>query len=320
MKKINRLVFGGNVFVGRAVANRLMQEGYQVYVLNRGNYPNPEGVIHLKVDRNNREEMTRILAGLYFDVVFDITAYFPEQTLLAVECLEEKTKHFIHISSATVYMRTEEYPITEESSVGSSPVWGDYGANKFGCEQELVKSYVKKRFPITIFRPFYIYGPGNNHSREVYVFRRLLQGKPIILPGNGRPIIQFGHIDDLVEALLVCILQKQSYGQVYNIAENRFVTLKGWIEACAEAIGVEAQIVLIEASDYGYKPRDWFPFRDIHLFGNCDKVMLQLNIEAKFHLVEGLRDTYHKLNQDELRRPIEYNEAENAILAKIAGK
>lgn len=311
------LVFGGNAFVGKSVASRLVQEGYQVYVLNRGNHPNPEGCIHIHADRNNLKEMTQVLEGLIFDAVFDITAYTPEQTRIAIDCLEGKTQHFIHLSSATVYMPTDEYPITEESAVGSNPIWGDYGTQKFGCEQELLRSYQTRNFPMTIFRPFYIYGPGNNHEREMYVFRRLLQGKPIILPGNGRPIIQFGHIDDLVDALLASMLQEKTYGQIYNIAENQYVTLKGWVEACAEAVGVKAQILLVEAADYGYKSRDWFPFRDIHLFGSCNKVKMQLGVEPKFKLVEGLLYTYRHLDKANLLEPIEYKDAEKAILAKL---
>ncbi|QDR81039.1 NAD-dependent epimerase/dehydratase family protein [Sporomusa termitida] len=249
------LVFGGSKFVGRAVATRLVQAGNQVYILNRGNNSTPPDCIQLLADRNNHREVMSVLEGLKFDVVFDISAYNPAQTKIAIDCLAGRIGHFIHISSATVYRHTEEYPLNEESETGSNSIWGTYGTGKYLCELELRRSFQEKLFPITIFRPFYLYGPGNSHDRETYVFRWLLQNKPIIVPRKGQTIVQFGHIDDLVNAVMQSMLQEKSFGQIYNISGERSITFQGWLEACAKAVEVEPHMVFVEPG-VRYEQRD----------------------------------------------------------------
>ncbi|TCP60606.1 NAD-dependent epimerase/dehydratase family protein [Baia soyae] len=146
MKKC--LVFGGSVFVGRAIAEGFVRGGNQVYVLNRGNGANPDGCIHLRADRNDADQVARALSGLSFDIVVDASAYEPFQTRLAIQCLLGRVGHFIHISSAAVYQQTEEYPLTEESPIGVNKLWGDYGKGKYLCEQELQKSFQEDGFPM----------------------------------------------------------------------------------------------------------------------------------------------------------------------------
>lgn len=165
----NCLVFGGSVFVGETIARKLIENGHNVSVLTRGNHPIPEGCIHLKADRNDDNQLKSVLKNHFFDFVIDISAYKPNQTKLAATYLNGKTHHYIHISSATVYLCSEKFPLLESSPTGLNPVWGDSGAGKYLCEQELIKQHKENDLPITIFRPFYIYGPNNNHEREIYI-------------------------------------------------------------------------------------------------------------------------------------------------------
>ncbi len=77
MKKI--LVMGGNQFVGKEVAKKLLEKNYKVYVLNRGIRKNLDNVIFLKADRKNISEMENILKNIEIDVIIDISAYTEEQ-------------------------------------------------------------------------------------------------------------------------------------------------------------------------------------------------------------------------------------------------
>ena len=65
MKKI--LVMGGNQFVGKEVAKKLLEKNYKVYVLNRGIRKNLDNVIFLKADRKNISEMKNILKNIEVD-------------------------------------------------------------------------------------------------------------------------------------------------------------------------------------------------------------------------------------------------------------
>lgn len=69
-KKI--LVTGGTVFVSKFVATYFKNHDYDVYVLNRGNRKQIEGVKLIKGDRHH---LGNLLKGYDFDVVFDVAAY-----------------------------------------------------------------------------------------------------------------------------------------------------------------------------------------------------------------------------------------------------
>ena len=71
MKKI--LVMGGNQFVGKEVAKKLLEKNYKVYVLNRGIRKNLDNVIFLKADRKNISEMENILKNIEIDVIIYIS-------------------------------------------------------------------------------------------------------------------------------------------------------------------------------------------------------------------------------------------------------
>ena len=68
MKKI--LVMGGNQFVGKEVAKKLLEKNYKVYVLNRGIRKNLDNVIFLKADRKNISEMKNILKNIEVDCYY----------------------------------------------------------------------------------------------------------------------------------------------------------------------------------------------------------------------------------------------------------
>lgn len=311
------LVFGGSVFVGRGIVNRLVAEGHSVFVLNRGNHLTPEGAVQLTVDRNNSEELEQALFGHKFDFVIDGSAYYENQTKLAIQNLLGKTNHFIHISSSAVYKKTDLFPVTEDAQRGTNEDWGNYSTQKYLCEEQLFSAWIEHHFPITILRPFYLYGPTNNLNRETYVFKRLLQGLPIVLPAMGRPIVQFGLLDDLIDAILHLVNKEDSFGQAYNISGKSGVTLKGWVEACAKVAGVEPKLALIECSDVGYVARQWFPLRDIHLLGSVEKIKLELGIEPSYNLVEGLKYTYEHLSKEELLKPVERSTVELELLDQL---
>ncbi len=243
MSKI--LVLGGSVFIGKAIVEKLIECGHEVYVLNRGNHQAPKGSIQLIADRNKLEEFTHVLDNLVFDVVFDGSAYLPNQTKIAIETLKNRVGHYIHISSAAVYSSEQSLPLNENSNRGLSKEWGDYSVQKYLCEEELFKAYEENNFPMTIIRPFYIYGPGNNLDRETYIWKRLLSNIPIAIPNKGLSAIQFGYIDDLTDALVKIMNLKDSIGKAYNLSGKEVVTLKEWVEECGKAAGIEPKIIYI---------------------------------------------------------------------------
>ncbi len=311
MRKV--LIMGGSVFIGRAIAKKFISMGDTVYVLNRGNHICPDGGIQLIADRNNFETMSEILKDYEFDIVVDGSAYNLAQTELLFKILKDRVKHFIHLSSASVYSDNGIFPFYENSSRGQHNSWGDYSKNKYLCEEFLFKMWDETKFPVTIIRPFYVYGPSNNLDRESYVFSRILNEKNIIIPNRGNPLIQFGHIDDLCDAVVLLCGNEKTFGEAYNVSGDEYISLVGWVKLCAYILNKDAKIKLIDEDSYGYKARDWFPFRAINFIGDCSKIKTDVGFINKYSLCDGLKQTFFKKGADYYKNKYNENEVEGII-------
>lgn len=294
MKKI--LVMGGNQFVGKEVAKKLLEKNYKVYVLNRGIRKNLDNVIFLKADRKNISEMKNILKNIEIDVIIDISAYTEEQVEILQRVMKNKFKQYILISSASIYTDITESPAKEEDPTGENPSWGDYAKNKYLAEIRTIENSRLYNFKYTIFRPFYIYGIGNNLDRENYFFSRIKYNLPIYIPNKGNNIVQFGYIEDLASAIELAVENSDFYGQVFNISGDEYVAITEFAEICGKIMNKKSIIKHIDTEEKNIKARDWFPFREINLFGDISKLE-NTGFRNKYSLIKGLEKTY-KYNEE----------------------
>jgi len=284
------LVLGGSYFIGRRSVELLRDAGHDVSVLNRGSREPPSGVTQLTADRNDPVALGAAVRGQHFDVVVDFSCYDAVQARLALDALGGRFRHWIHISSAAVYSDTERVPVVETSPLGGLAAWGAYGREKSEAEQQLRASEHSSR--ITILRPPYLYGPGNNLDRERFLWQRLLRGRPLLVPGSGESVIQFLHVDDLGRAVLALLGRPSlSLGKSYNVGDLHATTIKGWIHAAARAAGVAAQIVEVPTGTLGLSARSYFPLRDLSLFVDPRCLQLELGFRPHFELSSGLAQT-----------------------------
>ena len=304
MKKI--LIMGGNQFVGKEIVKNFLEKDYIVYVLNRGTRKNIEGVFFLKADRNNYIETENILKNIEVDIIVDVSAYTEEQVNILHKVMKNKFKQYILISSASVYNSIESAPVNEESETGENLIWGDYAKNKYLAEQKTIENSNLYNFKYTIYRPFYIYGIGNNLDRENYFFSRIKYDLPIYIPSKNN-IIQFGYVEDLALAIESSINNSDFYNQIFNISGDEYVTMSEFIEICAKVINKKTTIKYVDMEKSQIKVRDWFPFREVNLFGDISKLE-NTGFRNTYSLVQGLEKTY------------KYNDKNNLILKPVLHK
>lgn len=310
---MNILILDSNTFIGREIANKFLKLGHNVYVLNNGKRMPIDGIKYIVTDRNSMKQMSAKLQDAEFDIVVDISADFAEQTKIILNYLFGRVRHYVYVSSAAVYKKSSLYPITENSPRGYNSTWEDYSIHKYFCEEVLFKAYNDKNFPVTILRPFYIYGSGNDLYQENYIFQRLIQKMPIILPANGYPTVQFGHVCDLANAAIKIILNENTFGQAYNLSGREHISIAQWVDTCAEVVGEKANIYCVDADAFGYRTEDFFPLKDINFFGSIDKLS-KLGIEPEFSLIQGLRQTYNATPKNILQCPPLQTKQEREIL------
>ena len=294
MKKI--LIMGGNQFVGKEIAKKFLEKNNTVYVLNRGTRKNIEGVIFLKTDRDNYIEMKNTLKDIEVDVIVDVSAYTEEQVNILHKVMKNKFKQYILISSASIYNNIKCTPVNEENQTGENLIWGDYAKNKYLAEKITIENSKIYNFKYTIFRPFYIYGIGNNLDRENYFFSRIKYNLPIYIPDKGNNIVQFGYIEDLASAIELAVENSDFYGQVFNISGDEYVAITEFAEICGKIMNKKSIIKHIDTEEKNIKARDWFPFREVNLFGDISKLE-NTGFRNKYSLIKGLEKTY-KYNEE----------------------
>ncbi|MCG6835797.1 SDR family oxidoreductase (plasmid) [Fusobacterium vincentii] len=296
MKKI--LIMGGNQFVGKEIVKKFLEKDYTIYILNRGTRKNIEEVIFFKVDRDNFIKMENILKNIDVDIIIDVSAYTEEQVDILHKVMKNRFKQYILISSASVYNNIESTPANEESQTGENLIWGDYAKNKYLAEKKTIENSKIYNFKYTIFRPFYIYGVGNNLDRENYFFSRIKYNLPIYIPSKNN-IIQFGYVEDLALAIESSIGNSDFYNQTFNISGDEYVTMSEFSEICGKVMNKKAIIKYINTEENKIKARDWFPFREVNLFGDISKLE-NTGFRNTYSLIQGLEKTYKYNDENDL--------------------
>lgn len=282
------LIMGGTRFIGVSLTKILVQQGHDVVLFNRGNKPAPvEGITQIHGNRKDASQLKEKLAGESFDAIFDNNGRELSDTQPLVEIFADKVQHFIYVSSAGVYLPSEEMPHFEGDAIDPK----SRHKGKHDTESYLAASAI----PFTSIRPTYIYGPGNYNDLEAWFFDRIVRNRPILIPGDGLHFTQFGHIEDLARAMAAVLGNKQAIGQIYNVSGERFVTFTGLAKLCGEAAGKSAEelnLIYYDPHKFNFGKRKAFPLRVKHFFADIHKAMKDLNWQPQFDLLSGLKDSF----------------------------
>ncbi len=246
------LLIGGTGTISTAITQLAPAYGFEVYLLNRGNRRNrvPEGVKVIEADIYQEAEVKEKLKDLTFDVVAEFIAYDVEALERDVRLFAGKTKQFIFISSASAYQKPLSSPYITESTPLYNPFW-QYSRNKIACEEYLMKEYREHGFPITIVRPSHTYGdyelPLAVHGRKgsFSVLNRMLQGKKVIVHGDGSSLWTLTHNTDFAKAFIGLMGNIHAIGEAFQITSDESLTWNQIYEIIGSALGVTPKIVHI---------------------------------------------------------------------------
>ncbi|MEY2403014.1 MAG: hypothetical protein QOD38_565 [Acidimicrobiaceae bacterium] len=245
------LVLGGNRYIGMRLLFELAARGDEVTVLNSHLAEMPDGTRRLHGDRQQPGVLAEVLGDHRddFDVVFDNTAYRPSDLEPLVELFRGRIQHFVFTSSVAVYRRNFVQPVREDArrhDASDDDARKAYGVGKVRCEEYLRRLFEDEGFPATSMRVTHTIGPRTPlASREPIFFERLLQGRPIFVPGDGFPFVHLVHIDDVARCIASVAGNDRAVGEAFNVSGDEVTSVLGCIRLMARAAGVEPDVVRV---------------------------------------------------------------------------
>lgn len=282
------LVMGGTRFIGVYLTRLLVEQGHEVVLFNRGNKPAPvPGVKEIHGDRKDAAALKEKLMSETFDAIFDNNGRELSDTQPLIELFNGKIQHFVYVSSAGVYLKSDEMPHIEGDAVDPN----SRHKGKFQTEEYLAAQGV----PFTSVRPVYIYGPQNYNDVEAWFFERIVRDRPLPIPGNGMALTQMGHVADLTRAMVSVLGNQQAIGQIYNISGEKAVSFDGLARACAAAAGKDPaslNLVHYDPKSFDFGKKKAFPMRVQHFFTSIEKAKHELSWHPQFDLTSGLKDSF----------------------------
>lgn len=196
-----------------------------------------------------------------------------------------KIERFIDFSTSEVF-GSYAYKSEEKDSTNLQPVgearWV-YATSKLAGEH-LAHSYHKEfGLPTISVRPFNIYGPGQVGEGAIHVFiKRAINNQTIKIHGDGDQIRSWCYIDDMVDAILLCLTKDEAIGEVFNIGNPRgTMTVLSLAEKIKYLANSKSKIVYVSKN-----------YIDVELrVPGIEKARKILGFEPRVDLDEGIRRT-----------------------------
>ncbi len=249
------LFIGGTGTISSAISRRLVAEGHELVLLNRGNRNDVvPGARYITVDVGDEKAVSRLIAGSRFDAVADFIGFVPAQIERDLRLFKDSCGQYLFISSASAYQKPlSDYRVSEATPL-SNPFW-EYSRNKIACEEVLMRAYRDEGFPVTIVRPSHTYDersvPLGVHGAKGswQVIQRMRAGKPVIIHGDGTSLWTMTHARDFAGAFIGLLGNLQALGESVQITSDETLSWNQIYQAIANALAVELKAVHV-ASEF----------------------------------------------------------------------
>lgn len=310
-KESKILITGGSGLVGQNLTNRLYNQGYKNLRVN----------LHIRDVRNQLEnvEYTRFDLGLHSECLeatkdVDVVIHAAASTSNAVDTVVDplahvtpnvamnnflidaswrnNVKHYLFISSNTVYPPKGDEPVVETDFLFDEPypVYFPVGWMKRYAEVqcELYAKYLPRKMKCTVIRPANLFGPHDKydfnkcHVTPATIRKVADKMNPIPIWGDGSELRDLLYIDDFVEALQVVIENETEMFEIYNIGSNKVYSVLEVLEEMKKIANFDAPIEFVKG-----KP-SMIPTRKI----DSNKIKNKLGWSSKTELSEGLKLSY----------------------------
>jgi nucleoside-diphosphate-sugar epimerase len=139
------------------------------------------------------------------------------------------------------------------------------------------------------------------------------------MPRSGSTLLHFVHADDLVEAMLVTMTNRNEAFEVFNVAQRETPSIRDYLATLAAVAGVAADIRPVGYTALGLEPRSFFPFRDFPCLLDPGKLARVHGCAPGHTMAGGLAQTLGQLDLESMRTADVSLAVEDRLLASSAG-
>ena len=299
------LVTGGAGFIGSHIVHTLLDQGAKVRILDNFSTGKRENLMGLAgrlevLEGDLRDQVALEKAVQNVDVIFHEAAFVsvPESMEKPQECFDVNVAATVSLfeiacragvervvlaSSAAVYGESDAWPLKESTPTQSlSP----YAASKRTMEVYAQMYTQAFGLDVVALRYFNVYGPRQRpdsmYAAAVPIFvRRLLDGNPVTIFGDGGQTRDLINIRDVVRANLLAAEHPNAPGQVFNVCTGQETRILDLLEVLFDLFPNLQEPVFADS-----RPGD--VYRSV---GSAEFIAQELGFQAEVSLEEGLKET-----------------------------
>lgn len=268
------LVTGGAGFIGSYLVEKLLAQGKKVFVLDNLSTGRMENIKHLLNNKNFTFKKGDVLNAALVkkiakdaDEIYHLAAAVGVKTVMekplesfivnsrgtenVLEAAEKRKTPVLLASTSEVYGKNTKVPFHEEDDRLYGSVynyrWG-YAYSK-GLDEFLGLAYFREKgVPVRIIRFFNTIGPRQvgEYGMVVPRFVRLaLNGKPLVVHGDGKQRRSFGYVGDVVDAVIKIMSHPKSAGKVYNLGSKEEISIVDLAKKIIKLTGSASKITFV---------------------------------------------------------------------------
>lgn len=290
------LVVGGTGPSGPYIVDGLLERGYEVTILHRGTheveFSGP--VEHLHGDPHFVETLEETLGSRTFDLV--VCTY--GRLKLVAQVMKGRTPRFIAIGGSGHFRVLQNpprgpvgipVPIPAEAPLIDDPDVHHGHYMMAITEQAVMKIHNEGHYNATMFRYPMCYGPRQHSFWSI--IKRIQDGrKQLILPDGGLTLQTRLYMENAAHAVLLGVdKHEESRGQIYNVTDEKVITIREQIELVSQVMNHEWEFISMP----GRLARPSRPYASglYHVVLDISKLKNELGYRDLVPLEEGIRRT-----------------------------
>jgi UDP-glucose 4-epimerase len=298
------LIVGATGFLGHNFAKKCLKKNFRVTCLSR-NKPNKKrylkSVKYIFADISKKKQLS-IKLNQNYDYIINFagdvdhhgkntfSSHFNGCKNLVNIFKKKKISKFIQIGSSVEYGKLTSPHSEKKSKVKINELQSVYAKAKLSASNYLLNLFYKEKFPVTIFRPYLVYGPGQDENRLVpYVIKSCIENKNFPC-SNGQQYRDFIYIDDVINIIFKSLKNTKVVGEIFNLCSGKPIKVRKIINFIKDEL------------KKGNPKFGEIPFRKdevIRFYGNPKKTLKHIQLKSKTPILRGLKKTikYYKVTK-----------------------